>query len=286
MITIRDIGDITEPVLVFGGVYSNLEAFEALCHVAEARGIPPQRMIHSGDIIAYGADPAACAERLRALDCPAIQGNVEAQLADGALDCGCGFEEGTSCDALSMRWFSHARERVPQMLCTWMGELPDHITFSMSGVNARIVHGAPRSVNRFLYGPEPDKDYAEELASVPEQLIIAGHSGFPFYRRFDDRGWLNTGAIGIPADDGTPRTWFAILEPAETGIRISLEALTYDHIPAITKLREAGLPEPYAVAMQGGPVPNRDTLPEALKARAGRKYEFEPDMINAVTVSA
>lgn len=32
---------------------------------------------------------------------PLIAGSCEENLAAGALDCGCGFEEGTACDLLS-----------------------------------------------------------------------------------------------------------------------------------------------------------------------------------------
>ena len=272
----RDLGHIDTPVLVFGGVYSNREAFEALIAEAERLAIPPQRMIHTGDIIAYGADPQACAQMLCDLGCPAIKGNVEQQLADGALDCGCGFEEGTGCDLLSARWYAYASTRVDQDLCAWMGAMPDHIRFEMAGVSIRVVHGAPSSVNRFLYGPEPDADFLGELETVSEDLVIGGHSGFPFFRKLGGQGWLNTGAVGIPADDGTPRTWYAVLTPQPEGVKIELEALAYDHAPAIAKLRAEGLPEPYAIAMEGGPVPNRDTLPAALQARAGQELSFAP----------
>ena len=143
----RDLGQIDAAVLVFGGVYSNREALEALIAEAERLAIPAGRMIHTGDIIAYGADPQACARMLRDLGCPAIKGNVEQQLADGALDCGCGFDEGTGCDLLSARWYAYASKRVDQDLCAWMGAMPDHIRFEMAGTSIRVVHGAPSSVN-------------------------------------------------------------------------------------------------------------------------------------------
>ena len=282
----RDLGQIDAAVLVFGGVYSNREALEALIAEAERLAIPAGRMIHTGDIIAYGADPQACARMLRDLGCPAIKGNVEQQLADGALDCGCGFDEGTGCDLLSARWYAYASKRVDQDLCAWMGAMPDHIRFEMAGTSIRVVHGAPSSVNRFLYGPEPDADYLGELGTVSEDLVIGGHSGFPFFRSFNNRGWLNTGAVGIPADDGTPRTWYAVLTPKPSGLQIELKALSYDHPPAITKLRSEGLPEPYAVAMEGGPLPNRDTLPAPLQARAGQRLAFEPVMFERATAEA
>ncbi|MFN0264718.1 metallophosphoesterase family protein [Tepidamorphus sp. 3E244] len=282
----RDLGSVAEPLLVFGGVYSNLEAFEAIEKVARERGIPASHMVHTGDIIAYGADPAECAGKLHDLGCPAIKGNVEQQLFDGAIDCGCGFDEGTGCDLLSVQWYAFAKSRVSDALCRWMGTLPDHLTLSMGGVSIRVVHGTPSQVNRFLYGPEPEAEFTGELDNVTEDLIIGGHSGFPFFRRFGARGWLNTGAAGIPADDGTARGWYAVLTPADGGVEIALHGLEYDHEQTIAKLRAAGLPEPYAVAMQGGPVPNRDTLPQALQARAGKRLDFAVEKMKARTLAS
>lgn len=252
---VLDLGDVREPVMVFGGVYSNLEALRRILDRAAELAIAPARMIHGGDIIAYGADPAACAQRLRELACPAIAGNVEQQLHAGAPDCGCGFEDGSGCDLLSARWYAFARERVSGDLRAWMGTLPDHLVFRAGGVSVRVVHASPLSPNRFLYGPEPDADFAGELAAVPEQVIVCGHSGFPFVRRFGARVWVNTGAAGLPADDGTPRGWYAVLTPHARGLTIAIEGLNYDHEAAAAKLIAAGLPQPYATALRGGPRP-------------------------------
>ncbi|MGC8470117.1 MAG: hypothetical protein ACP5NI_09465, partial [Acetobacteraceae bacterium] len=53
----RPVLDADGPVLVFGGCASNLQATEALFAEARRLGVPPARMICTGDIVAYGADP-------------------------------------------------------------------------------------------------------------------------------------------------------------------------------------------------------------------------------------
>ena len=53
----RDIGRFEAPVLVCGGAYSNLEALEALMAAAGRLGIRPDHIIHTGDVVAYCADP-------------------------------------------------------------------------------------------------------------------------------------------------------------------------------------------------------------------------------------
>lgn len=44
---------------IFGGPYSNLEATRAFFDTAAQLGIPPARIVCTGDVVAYGADAAA-----------------------------------------------------------------------------------------------------------------------------------------------------------------------------------------------------------------------------------
>ena len=50
--------------LAFGGPYSNLQALDALLAEAARLGIPPARMVCTGDVVAYAADPVAVTERM------------------------------------------------------------------------------------------------------------------------------------------------------------------------------------------------------------------------------
>lgn len=112
------------PDLVFGGCYSNLQATEALLAAAKRLGIPPARMICTGDVIAYGADPAATLDLIRNAGIATVMGNCEESLAVDAADCGCGFAPGSSCERLSAAWFAHAARHLGPEARLWMGALP------------------------------------------------------------------------------------------------------------------------------------------------------------------
>lgn len=100
--------------------------------------------------------------------------------------------------------------------------------------------------------------------------VIAGHTGIPFTRNVDGRVWHNTGALGMPANDGTPRGWFTVMTPMIHGLRFEHRPLHYDHITAMRKMREAGLPAGYANAMGNGLWPAMDILPEPERESAGK----------------
>ena len=101
-----DLGRLDGPVLLFGGNYSNLQATDALIVEAAHRGIPPARVICTGDVVAYCAEPEETTQAIRDWGCHVIAGNCEEQLAAVAADCACGFEPGTECDTLAKGWYA------------------------------------------------------------------------------------------------------------------------------------------------------------------------------------
>src|SRR5215831_7577402 len=97
MIELNDHVRVAGPVAVFGGPYSNLEATRAFLDEVSRLAIPASNVVCTGDIIAYGADASATLAQVRASGCHVVMGNVEENLAAGAADCGCGFDEGSTC---------------------------------------------------------------------------------------------------------------------------------------------------------------------------------------------
>jgi len=266
---------VDDPVLVFGGVYSNLEALEALLAEAERRGIPPARMVCTGDVVAYGANPAECVALIRKYEIATVLGNCEEQLALEAEDCGCGFAPGSVCERLSNAWFAYASARIDRDARLWMARLPRRIDLIIGGSRLAVVHGAPSRINRFLFRSHPEEWFVRELELLKAEGVIGvigGHSGLGFSRSVGGRLWHNAGAIGLPANDGTPRTWFSILSPCPErarGLMIAHLPLAYDHQRAAQAMRKAGLPEGYADALESGIWPSFDVLPRAEQAATG-----------------
>lgn len=259
-----------QAVLIFGGCYSNLQATQTLLAKARRLGVPPSRMICTGDIIAYGADPQATVDLIRSAGISVVMGNCEESLAADAPDCGCGFAPGSSCDRLSADWFSYATRHVDAAARSWMAALPRRIDLTLAGRHLAIVHGAPSRINRFIFASTPDADFDSELALAGTDGVIAGHCGLPFTRVLDGRLWHNTGAIGLPANDGTPRGWFSLLTSRGEDIEVRQLPLDYDYSSAASAMRAANLPEDYADAVESGIWPSFDILPAVEQSDSGQ----------------
>jgi len=261
-----------DPVAIFGGAYSNMEATRAFFDEITRRGISPDRVVCTGDIIAYGADASATLALVRATDCHVIMGNVEENLAAGAADCGCGFEEGSTCDRLSAVWFAHAAAKLSADDRAWMAGLPQQIELAIGPYRFAVVHGSVDSINELVFASTDVATKRHQLDKAGTHGVIAGHCGLPFTQSVGGRLWHNSGAVGMPANDGTARVWYSIFRPETGGIAIAHRALGYDQASAAAKLRLIGLPE-YAEALGSGIRVDADTLPAPEQRMCGVALE-------------
>jgi predicted phosphodiesterase len=272
--TTRDLGVLQGPVLVFGGCYSNLQATEALQQQADRLGIAPQQVICNGDLVAYCGDPQATVERIRAWGIPVLQGNCEQSLAEAADDCGCGFDPNSACDLLSVAWYRYARQQINAQSRAWMAALPQALSFQLAGRSFLLVHGGLSSNNRFIFGSSSDAVFAQELAQTDADIVIGGHSGIPFSRQLDQRYWLNSGVIGMPANDGTRDGWYLILEPVGNRIECRWQRLNFAADAASQQMTRVGLPDAYANALLSGIWPSMDVLPEQQRQQQGLELDL------------
>ena len=266
---------LDRPMLVFGGPYSNLQATDAVLAEAMRRGIRGDSILCTGDVVAYAADASACCERMMSSGAMVLMGNCEENLAAEIEDCGCGFEADTACDLLSRAWYAHANREVSARHRAWMGGLPRQLHLELpDGRRLAVLHGGASEISRFLFASTPEPVLAVELAETGCAGVIAGHCGIPFARKLSGGGlWMNAGAIGMPANDATPRTWFTVLTPGRHNVTIEILPLAYNHGAAAAAMRAAGLPEGYASGLETGLWPSCDVLPSVELAARGRALE-------------
>ncbi|HRW60437.1 MAG TPA: metallophosphoesterase family protein [Defluviicoccus sp.] len=258
------------PVVVLGGSYSNLEATRSLLASAQRLGVGPERIVCTGDTVAYCADPVATVALLREAGVHVVMGNCEESLGWRGEDCGCGFAEGSACDQASAAWYRYADGCLDEDDRTWMRSLPRRLDLVIGGHRLAVIHGALDRINTFIFASAAESELRRQIALAGCDGVIGGHCGLPFTRIVSGRLWHNAGAIGMPANDGTPRTWFSVIEPLDRGLRIRHLPLDYDFTAAAAKMRARGLPEGYAAALESGLWPSCDVLPAAELARRGR----------------
>ncbi len=244
--------------------------------IAERLGFDPSHTICTGDIVAYCADPQATVDLVRTSGIHVIMGNCEESLAASADNCGCGFEEGSTCDRLSAQWYSFATTHLNEESRKWMRDLPRQLEIDMCGRRLVVIHGGGKQINRFIFESTPISVKQDEIEELNCDGVIAGHSGLPFTQLFGEYIWHNSGALGMPANDGTCRTWYSILHPVNDGIMIESLPLIYAAEAAANKMRACGLTGGYDNALLSGIWPSADILPAMERRRQGIALDPDP----------
>jgi hypothetical protein len=151
-----------------------------------------------------------------------------------------------------------------------MGSLPRGIQFKLGGLKFRLVHGAVSSINRFIFASSPIEVKHHELALTDTDVVIGGHAGIPFGQELGNkRYWLNSGVIGMPANDGSMDGWYLLLIPKGESLSCEWHRLNYDALNAKNRMHEAGLHNGYSDALISGLWPSMDVLPEQERSQQG-----------------
>lgn len=259
-------------LLVFGGPYSNLRATKAIQAEADRLGIVANRVICTGDVVAYCAEPEETSQAIAAWGCHVIQGNCEQQLAAAAPDCACNFEAGSACDLLAKGWYPFASARISSEMRDWMGGLPETLRFNFAGRSFRVVHGGVSQVNRWIFASQADV-IADECRDAKSDVVIAGHCGVPFVRRAGRSVWFNPGVVGMPANDGTTDVWYGLIRSKDGALQISTHRLSYDHVAAAAAMRRFGHANGYARTIVTGVWPSFDVFPEVERRATGKRLK-------------
>jgi predicted phosphodiesterase len=258
---IEDLGKITGKILLFGGVYSNLQALEAMQQIAEQEHILPENCICTGDIVGYCAQPEETVQLFKLWNAKSIAGNVEIQLRQGAENCGCDFRKGSRCDDFSQQWYPYAQSKLSKDSLAFMETLPDHFTFNYTGKKVMVVHGSYFNTSEFIFKSTPWKVKAPNFKINNYDMMIAGHCGLPFHHEKENKLWLNPGVIGMPANDGNPSVWYAILDDSGTELNFKHKTLNYNYKLTHKLMQNDFLPKEYARTIVTGIWDNTEILP-------------------------
>ena len=272
----KNIGLLTGKVLVFGGAYSNYQALKKMQEIATELNIPSTNILNTGDVVGYCAQPEEVVQLTKEWGVHTILGNVEIQLRENQLDCGCDFREGSRCDLFSSQWYPYSKTKLSQNAIDWMQTLPDYIQFEYLNLKGIVLHGSYFETAGYIFKSTGWSQKEKNFNASKTDLIIAGHSGLPFSDTRENKHWINAGVIGMPANDATTRVWYLILDTNKEGqLTAKHHSFTYNNEEASRLMKINKLPEAYATTLNTGLWDNCEILPEQETEKQGVNLVFE-----------
>lgn len=243
--------EVSGHVALFGGVYNNYLALDALLDDAPSRA---SEIYCLGDVGAFGPHPDRSIGMLREAGVSIVQGNYDRSVGMRRGDCACGYTDprDNHFAALSYAYtFRNTSERNKDFLAT----LPDHIRLrSPKGKRILLCHGSPRRQNEFLWeSMSPDPFLARLLGDAQCDILAVTHTGIPWKRHLSDgRLVVNVGAIGRPANDGKSHVWYAVLDLSGEAPDATFIPLRYDHERLAYEMRAERIAEPFVETVETG----------------------------------
>jgi len=229
---------------IHGDIHGNLSALEAALDYLAGQEI--DRYLSMGDIVGYGAAPAACIARMRELEARVVKGNHDAAAA-GQLD---------------LLYFNqYAREvvRWTQSVLDdrdleWLRDLPYLVDLE----DCSVAHGAYDHPELFDY-IQTTSDADPSLDSMTRPVCFVGHTHVPvaLLRLVDDpdrtaftcddqidlqevqKALINVGSVGQPRDED-PRAACAVFDSSAD--LVTIKRVEYDIAREADRIRRAGLP--------------------------------------------
>ena len=241
-------------------IHANIQAFDACLTHARAQGA--QQIACLGDLVGYGADPAAVVQRVQDL------AGAGALLVKG------------NHDAMAVAPPAVVKT-IGDSTAAWThAQLDDDQRQFLHQLPMTLQHGAILLVHASLDGPElwryvydqraagASLDAAADWPAV--RYVFGGHVHMQtlYYRGAGaglmkflptpgvavplprHRHWLATiGSVGQPRD-GNPQAMYALFDSAK--LQLTFQRVAYDHHAAAAAIRKAGLPALFADRLELG----------------------------------
>ena len=236
---------------VLADIHSNLDALNAVMEQLPREHI--DRYLCLGDLVGYGAEPAACMTRMQDCQALTVGGNHD-------LACIGKFDPNKLDDAAraAVLW---TRDQLSFTDLDILRRLP----LVENDELFTLAHGTLRHPERFEY--LFDMAQAIETMSVCQTLFcLVGHTHVPYFVEYDRRHrrlsrimteanglsdisyeddaqayryLINPGSVGQPRD-GNPQASLALIDTECK--RITIKRIAYDITSAQRKIQQAGLP--------------------------------------------
>jgi diadenosine tetraphosphatase ApaH/serine/threonine PP2A family protein phosphatase len=241
---------------LFADIHANLEAFEACLEHAGEQGA--EEIAFLGDLVGYGADPAAVLDRVRAraaAGAVVVRGNHDAAVVAGTETMN------KSAEAV-VGW---TRRQLDQDQLAFLAALPlvvrrDAICFVHATANGpadwTYVHDASAAAHSMAAAGATWVFSGHVHEQALYHLTRSGHA-LPFKPVPGvaipvpaHRGWLAVaGSVGQPRD-GNTAACYAIFDTGRA--TLTFHRVPYDWSAAAAKIRAAGLPEFLALRLERG----------------------------------
>lgn len=235
--------------LVFiSDIHGNIEALESVIKDIKDKQISSENIYCLGDLVGYGPKPNEVIELIRKYNIKTILGNYDEAVGFYLPTCGCNID--SPSDKIktqnSLCWTGqHTSENNKEFL----RDLEEQITLEIEDYKLLLTHASTNSISDYVYESEAEKQ--EEIAeNLEEDIIVFGHTHYPYSKKIKDKLFINTGSVGRPKD-GDNRACYCIVEIG-TDVTVKFVRVPYDVEKVAKEIEKTELLNEFAELLRTG----------------------------------
>jgi protein phosphatase len=211
-------------IVIVSDLHANAEALQVLPRDYDELWI-------LGDLVNYGPSPVEAVDFARANASLIVRGNH---------DHSAGFGKDPRCSD-PFRAMAQATGRFTASLLTedrkqFLRDLPTQAERKVDGVRFLACHALP-SNPLYEYCMADSDRWREEVADIPADILLTGHTHVPFQRKIGSKLIVNPGSLGQPKH-GRAEACYAVWD----GRSVQLCAAPYDVDETVRKIQALSLP--------------------------------------------
>jgi putative phosphoesterase len=190
-------------IAILSDIHGNQYALKAVL-----RDIKREKIINLlvlGDFVGYYYRPDIILKRIKKYQCIMVKGNHETMLSAvlrGAI----------KPEAVRTKYGTGLHRSI-QLLSTkelsLLQGLPEKIIIERGGMRLLLCHGAPWDPEYYIY-PDSKQTVLDRCLDSPADIILVGHSHYPFIYCRNGKMLINPGSIGQSRDKGGVASWAVI----------------------------------------------------------------------------
>ncbi len=228
-------------------IHGNVPALEAV--LADVARFSVDAVYHLGDLVGYNPFPNQVAAKVRDLGLTGVVGNYDLAVAAEVPDPIAVYLNPAISD-LAKDIFRWTRSQVTPETRAYLLGLPERLTLKCNGLELLLTHGSPRHIREYLRPHLTDEELQPVLASIPERVLLTGHTHLPMVRQVAGKWLINPGSVGFPKDGDYRASW--ALVTVKGGLEVELRRVDYDVRRTAEALLAAGLPPQAAQDLMHG----------------------------------
>src|SRR6266581_3975251 len=220
-------------VAVISDIHGNQVALEAVLEdLSLQSGI--DHLVIAGDLCLNGPCPREVLQTVQKLGCPVIQGNVDAEVVNGAPDKG-------PKKRTTVGW---TREQIGQAGIHYLASLPfSHRISNPNGSDLLIVHANPLNLEDAIFPNAPDSTLEHFFSGLEPDIgaLAFGHLHIAYTRRWRRLLLVDVASCGLPRDEDL-RAAYGILTWQDGAWNAEIRRVPYDVQEVVKQIKSCGMP--------------------------------------------